>query len=144
MGKRLIRTSSKSALKEKKFTLETSKFAFGGILMKKIEAIIRPGKLDNVKDALSNNGVNGLTVTQVIGCGKQRGHTQVYRGVEYTTHLIPKVKIEIVVKDGDVDSVIQLIVKEARTGEIGDGKIFVSSIENAYTIRTGNVGENAL
>jgi nitrogen regulatory protein P-II 1 len=112
--------------------------------MKKIEAIIRPGKLDNVKDALSNHGVNGLTVTQVIGCGKQKGHTQVYRGVEYTIHLIPKVKIEIVVKDGDVDSVIQLIVKEARTGEIGDGKIFVSSIENAYTIRTGNVGENAL
>ncbi|WP_407306549.1 P-II family nitrogen regulator [Desulfosporosinus sp. SB140] len=112
--------------------------------MKKIEAIIRPGKLDSVKDALSTHGVNGLTVTQVIGCGKQKGHTQVYRGVEYTIHLIPKVKIEIVVKDGDVDSVIQLIVQEARTGEIGDGKIFVSPVENAYTIRTGNVGENAL
>ena len=112
--------------------------------MKKIEAIIRPGKLDSVKDALSTHGVNGLTVTQVIGCGKQKGHTQVYRGVEYTTYLIPKVKIEIVVKDGDVDSVIQLIVKEARTGEIGDGKIFVTPVENVYTIRTGNVGENAL
>ncbi|AFM43303.1 nitrogen regulatory protein PII [Desulfosporosinus acidiphilus SJ4] len=112
--------------------------------MKKIEAIIRPGKLDIVKDALSHHGVNGLTVTQVIGCGKQKGHTEVYRGVEYTIHLIPKVKIEIVVKDGDVDSVIQTIVKEARTGEIGDGKIFVTSVENAYTIRTGNVGENAL
>ncbi|MDQ7095590.1 P-II family nitrogen regulator [Desulfosporosinus sp. PR] len=112
--------------------------------MKKIEAIIRPGKLDSVKDALNTHGVNGLTVTQVIGCGKQKGHTQVYRGVEYTVHLIPKVKIEIVLKDGDVDAVIQLIAKEARTGEIGDGKIFVSSVENAYTIRTGNVGENAL
>lgn len=112
--------------------------------MKKIEAIIRPGKLDSVKDALSTHGVNGLTVTQVIGCGKQKGHTQVYRGVEYTIHLIPKVKIEIVVKDGDVDSVIQLIVKEARTGEIGDGKIFVTPVENVYTIRTGNVGESAL
>ncbi|KLU66923.1 nitrogen regulatory protein P-II [Desulfosporosinus acididurans] len=112
--------------------------------MKKIEAIIRPGKLDVVKDALSNHGVNGLTVTQVIGCGKQKGHTQVYRGVEYNIHLIPKVKIEIVVKDQDVDAVIQTIVQEARTGEIGDGKIFVTSVENAFTIRTGNVGENAL
>ncbi|WP_088229029.1 P-II family nitrogen regulator [Desulfosporosinus sp. FKB] len=112
--------------------------------MKKIEAIIRPGKLDAVKDVLSNHGVNGLTVTQVIGCGKQKGHTQVYRGVEYNIHLIPKVKIEIVVKDGDVDAVIQAIVQEARTGEIGDGKIFVTSVENAFTIRTGNVGENAL
>ncbi|MGC7871912.1 P-II family nitrogen regulator [Desulfosporosinus sp. SYSU MS00001] len=112
--------------------------------MKKIEAIIRPGKLDAVKDALSNHGVNGLTVTQVIGCGKQKGHTQVYRGVEYNIHLIPKVKIEIVVKDGDVEAVIQAIVQEARTGEIGDGKIFVTSVENALTIRTGNVGENAL
>lgn len=112
--------------------------------MKKIEAIIRPGKLDAVKDALSGMGVNGLTVTQVIGCGKQKGHTQVYRGAEYTVHLIPKVKIEIVVKDADVDNVMQLIVKEARTGEIGDGKIFVTGIENAMTIRTGAVGEGAL
>ncbi|KGK85033.1 nitrogen regulatory protein PII [Desulfosporosinus sp. HMP52] len=112
--------------------------------MKKIEAIIRPGKLDNVKDALGSNGVNGLTVTQVIGCGKQKGNTQVYRGVEYTIHLIPKVKIEVVVPDMDVDKVIEIITKIARTGEIGDGKIFVSSIENVYTIRTGASGENAL
>lgn len=112
--------------------------------MKKIEAIIRPGKLDNVKDALGNHGVNGLTVTQVIGCGKQKGNTQIYRGVEYTIHLIPKVKIEIVVLDQFVEEVIQIIKKEARTGEIGDGKIFVSSIENAYTIRTGDSGEKAL
>lgn len=112
--------------------------------MKKIEAIIRPGKLDSVKDALSLNGVNGLTVTQVIGCGKQKGNTQVYRGVEYSVHLIPKVKIEIVIKDENVDEVIQVITKEARTGEIGDGKIFVSNIEEVYTIRTGSNGIDAL
>lgn len=112
--------------------------------MKKIEAIIRPGKLDSVKDALSNHGVNGLTVTQVIGCGKQKGNTQIYRGVEYTVHLIPKVKIEIVVMDKYVEDVIQVITKEARTGEIGDGKIFVSAVENAFTIRTGATGEQAL
>jgi len=112
--------------------------------MKKIEAIIRPGKLDSVKDALGTHGVNGLTVTQVIGCGKQKGHKQVYRGVEYTVHLIPKVKIEIVVMDQFVEEVIQVITKIARTGEIGDGKIFISAIENAYTIRTGAIGEDAL
>ena len=112
--------------------------------MKKIEAIIRPGKLDSVKDALSNHGVNGLTVTQVIGCGKQKGNTQIYRGVEYTVHLIPKVKIEIVVMDKFVEEIIQIITTEARTGEIGDGKIFVSAVENAFTIRTGATGEQAL
>jgi nitrogen regulatory protein PII len=112
--------------------------------MKKIEAIIRPGKLDSVKDALSNHGVNGLTVTQVIGCGKQKGNTQIYRGVEYTVHLIPKVKIEVVVMDQYVEEIIQVITKEARTGEIGDGKIFVSNVENAITIRTGATGEQAL
>jgi len=112
--------------------------------MKKIEAIIRPGKLDNVKDALGSHGVNGLTVTQVIGCGKQKGNTQVYRGVEYTIHLIPKVKIEVVVIDSDVDKVIEVITQVARTGEIGDGKIFVSSVDNVYTIRTGASGEKAL
>lgn len=112
--------------------------------MKKIEAIIRPGKLDNVKDALGTYGVNGLTVTQVIGCGKQKGNTQVYRGVEYTIHLIPKVKIEVVVNDKDADKVIDVITQVARTGEIGDGKVFVSAVENVYTIRTGDSGEKAL
>ncbi len=112
--------------------------------MKKIEAIIRPGKLDSVKDALSNHGVNGLTVTQVIGCGKQKGNTQIYRGVEYTVHLIPKVKIEVIVMDKFVEEIIQIITTEARTGEIGDGKIFVSAVENAFTIRTGATGEQAL
>ena len=112
--------------------------------MKKIEAIIRPGKLDSVKDVLGTYGVTGLTVTQVIGCGKQKGHTQIYRGMEFTVHLIPKVKIEIVVRDEFVKDIVQTIIKEARTGEIGDGKIFVSDIENVYTIRTGDTGEQAL
>ena len=112
--------------------------------MKKIEAIIRPGKLDNVKDALAKYGVNGLTVTQVIGCGKQKGNTQIYRGVEFVIHLIPKVKIEIVVLEEHLEAILQIIKKEARTGEIGDGKIFVSAVENAYTIRTGDNGEKAL
>ena len=112
--------------------------------MKKIEAIIRPGKLDDVKDALGGFGVNGLTVTQVIGCGHQKGHTQVYRGVEYTIHLLPKVKIEVVVPDKHAAEVVQLISDAARTGEIGDGKIFITPVENAVKIRTGETGELAL
>lgn len=112
--------------------------------MKKIEAIIRPGKLDSVKDALDKSGVNGLTVSQVIGCGNQKGHTQVYRGVEYSVYLLPKVKIEVVVSDKNLEKVIQIISEAARTGEIGDGKIFVTPVENAIKIRTGEVGEIAL
>lgn len=112
--------------------------------MKKIEAIIRPGKLDGVKDALGECGVNGLTVSQVIGCGNQKGHTQVYRGVEYSVYLLPKVKIEVVVPDQHIEEVIKIISDAARTGEIGDGKIFVSAVENAFKIRTGEVGEKAL
>lgn len=112
--------------------------------MKKIEAIIRPGKLDSVKDALDQCGVNGLTVSQVIGAGNQKGHTQVYRGVEYSTYLLPKVKIEVVVSDKNCDEVIKVLTKAARTGEIGDGKIFITPIENAIKIRTGESGEKAL
>lgn len=112
--------------------------------MKKIEAIIRPGKLDSVKDALNKCGVNGLTVGQVIGCGNQKGHTEVYRGVEYSIYLLPKVKIEVVVPDKHCEEIIKVIAEAARTGEIGDGKIFVTSVENALKIRTGEVGENAL
>ncbi len=112
--------------------------------MKKIEAIIRPGKLDEVKDALGKSGINGLTVSQVIGCGNQKGHTQVYRGVEYDIYLLPKVKIELVVADHKLDSVIGIITEVGRTGEIGDGKIFVSPVENAIRIRTGEIGEDAL
>ncbi|MDA8442205.1 MAG: P-II family nitrogen regulator [Peptococcaceae bacterium] len=112
--------------------------------MKKIEAIIRPGKLDDVKNALCKYGVTGLTVTQVIGCGHQKGHTEVYRGVEYTIYLLPKVKIEIVVNDEHAESAIQVISDAARTGEIGDGKIFVSNVENAIRIRTDERGDHAL
>lgn len=112
--------------------------------MKKIEAIIRPGKLDSVKEALDKYGVNGLTVSQVIGCGNQKGHTQVYRGVEYSIYLLPKVKIEVVIPDKNMDDVIKIITDAARTGEIGDGKIFITSVENAVKIRTGEVGEAAL
>ncbi|HEX3016220.1 MAG TPA: P-II family nitrogen regulator [Desulfobacteria bacterium] len=112
--------------------------------MKKIEAVIRPGKLDEVKDALGKLGVDGLTVTQVIGCGHQKGHTQVYRGMEYVIHLLPKVKIEAVIHDGRVDEVVKVISKAAATGEIGDGKIFISSVENAVRIRTGESGDSAL
>lgn len=112
--------------------------------MKKIEAIIRPGKLDSVKDALDRCGVNGLTVSQVIGCGNQKGHTQVYRGVEYSVNLLPKVKVEAVVPDKHIDEVIRIISEAARTGEIGDGKIFVTPVENAVKIRTGEFGEKAL
>lgn len=112
--------------------------------MKKIEAIIRPGKLDGVKDALGKFGVTGITVTQVIGFGNQKGNTQVYRGVEYAVHLIPKIKIELVVPDNIVEQLIEIICEQGRTGEIGDGKIFVSTVDTAVRIRTGQKGEEAL
>lgn len=112
--------------------------------MKKIEAIVRPHKLDEVKEALNSMGVHGMTVTQVFGCGKQRGLTRVYRGQEYSINLLPKVKVEIVIKDGLVDDVIKAISNVSRTGEIGDGKIFVSTIDDAIRIRTGERGNEAL
>ena len=112
--------------------------------MKKIEAIIRPGKLDEVKNILGDLGINGITVSHVIGCGKQKGHLEGYRGVELTVTLLPKVKIEMVVKDDQVDNVLQAIQSVCRSGKIGDGKIFVSSIENAVRIRTGEMGEDVL
>ncbi|MHB8126695.1 MAG: P-II family nitrogen regulator [Desulfitobacteriaceae bacterium] len=112
--------------------------------MKKIEAIIRPGKLDEVKNSLADLGVNGITVSHVIGCGKQKGHLEVYRGVELTITLLPKVKIEMVVKDGQVETVLNAIQSVCRSGKIGDGKIFVYPIENAVRIRTGETGEEVL
>lgn len=112
--------------------------------MKKIEASIRPGKLDEVKDALNRAGINGLTVMQVIGHGKQKGHTQVYRGQEYTVYLLPKIKIEVVVRDELVEVVTKIISEAARTGQIGDGKIFISPVEDVIRIRTGERGETAL
>jgi len=112
--------------------------------MKKIEAIIRPSKLDDVKDALDKYGIRGMTVTQVIGCGLQKGHTQIYRGTEYSINLLSKVKIEVVVKDKIVEDVVNLIATTARSGEIGDGKIFIYPVENAVRIRTGEAGEEVV
>lgn len=112
--------------------------------MKKIETIIRPHKLDEVKEALGSNGIHGMTVTQVFGCGLQRGRVGVYRGQEYSINLLPKVKVEIVVKDHLVEEVVKIICEVSRTGEIGDGKIFISSIEDAIRIRTGEKGNAAL
>ncbi len=112
--------------------------------MKKIEAVIKPFKLDEVREALSEVGVSGLTVTEVKGFGRQKGHTELYRGAEYVVDFLPKVKVEVVVPDDQVEAVIDAIVKAARTGKIGDGKIFVSPVEQVVRIRTGELNEAAL
>ena len=112
--------------------------------MKKIEAVIKPFKLDDVKDALHDVGVSGITVTEVKGFGRQKGHTELYRGAEYVIDLLPKVKIEVVVEDVIVENVIEAITQAARTGRIGDGKIFVLPIEEAVRIRTGDRGADAI
>jgi nitrogen regulatory protein PII len=112
--------------------------------MKKIEAIIKPFKLEEVKEALAEVGVQGMTVTEVKGFGRQKGHTEIYRGSEYTVDFLPKVKIEIVVDDAQADSVAAVIVKSANTGKIGDGKVFISTIEQAIRIRTGETGTSAV
>ncbi len=112
--------------------------------MKKIEAVIKPFKLDEVKKALTQAGVQGLTVTEVRGFGRQKGHKEQYRGTEYTIDFVPKVKIEVAVADANVKPVIDAILKAAKTGEIGDGKIFVTNVEQAVRIRTGETGEAAI
>lgn len=112
--------------------------------MKKIEAVVKPFKLDEVKEALQEIGVQGLTVIEAKGFGRQRGHTELYRGAEYVVDFLPKVKIEVVVPDSLVDEAIASIVSSARTGKIGDGKIFVSTVEQAVRIRTGEEGRDAL
>ncbi len=112
--------------------------------MKKIEAVIKPFKLDEVREALSEVGVSGLTVTEVKGFGRQKGHTELYRGAEYVVDFLPKVKIEIVVPDNSVESAIESIVKAAHTGKIGDGKIFVTEVERVIRIRTGALDEAAV
>jgi len=112
--------------------------------MKKIEAIVKPFKLDEVREALSEVGVTGLTVTEVKGFGRQKGHTELYRGAEYVVDFLPKVKIEVVVPDGQVEQAIEAIVKSARTGKIGDGKIFVTAVEHVLRIRTGETNESAI
>lgn len=112
--------------------------------MTKIECILRPGKLENVKEAVNKFGIHGITVSQVIGCGLQKGRTEVYRGAEYSINLLPKVKIEMVVPDKDVDEIVKIVTESARTGEIGDGKIFTYKIDNVVRIRTGETGEAAI
>jgi nitrogen regulatory protein P-II 1 len=112
--------------------------------MKQITAIVKPFKLEEVREALAEVGVTGLTVTEVKGFGRQKGHTELYRGAEYVVDFLPKVKVEVVVKDGDADRCIEAIVKAAKTGKIGDGKIFVTAIENVVRIRTGEVNEDAV
>jgi len=112
--------------------------------MKKIEAIIKPFKLDDVKDALNAIGISGMTVTEVKGFGRQKGHVELYRGAEYDISFVPKVKIEIVVADAVADKVVQTIQEKAKSGKIGDGKIFVSKVEEVIRIRTGEKGEAAI
>ena len=112
--------------------------------MKKIEAIIKPFKLDEVREALSELGVSGLTVTEVKGFGRQKGHTELYRGAEYVVDFLPKIKLEVVVTSAMLDTVIEAIVKTARTGKIGDGKIFVSQVERVIRIRTGETDDAAI
>lgn len=112
--------------------------------MNKIEAIIRPFQLDTVKEALNEIGIKGMTITEVKGFGRQKGHTEIYRGAEYAIDFIPKVKIELVVDSPRVDEVIETIQKAAHTGKIGDGKIFVRSVEEAIRVRTGERGKDAL
>ena len=123
-------------------------FAYSGDeevnFMKKIEAIIKPFKLDDVKNALSQAGITGMTVSEVKGFGRQKGHTELYRGAEYVVDFLPKTKIEVVVSDGMVDNIVSVLTDSARTGKLGDGKIFITSVIESVRIRTGERGEDAL
>jgi len=112
--------------------------------MKKIEAIIKPFKLEEVKDALAEVGIEGMTLTEVKGFGRQKGHTEIYRGSEYTVDFLPKIKLEIVLADGRTESAVAAIVKAAKTGKIGDGKVFVTNVEESIRIRTEEKGDKAL
>ena len=112
--------------------------------MKKVEAIIKPFKLDEVKDALNSIGIHGMTITEVKGFGRQKGHVEVYRGTEYEVNFIPKIKMEVVVADAIIDKVVSTIIEKAKTGNIGDGKLFIYSLEDVIRIRTGEKGESAI
>ncbi len=112
--------------------------------MKKIEAIIKPFKLEDVKDALTEAGITGMTVSDVKGYGRQQGHSELYRGAEYVVDFLPKIKLELIIEDESVDSIIQVITEAAKTGKIGDGKIFVSPIQRVVRIRTGEENEDAI
>jgi len=117
---------------------------YGGRCMKKIEAVIKPFKLDDVRDGLTELGINGMTITEVKGFGRQKGHTELYKGAEYVVDFVPKIKIEVVVADNLEKEVVGLIERHARTGKIGDGKIFVLDVKDALRIRTGERGEAAI
>ncbi len=123
--------------------LETTK-TWGNEHMKKVEAIIKPFKLEEVKDALSDVGIEGMTVSEVKGFGRQKGHTEIYRGSEYTVDFLPKIKLELVLADSRVDAAVAAIVKAAKTGKIGDGKVFISPVDEAIRIRTEEKGEQAV
>ena len=125
-------------------TLYNAPIPGGRFAMKKIEAIVKPFKLDEVREALSEVGVTGLTVTEVKGFGRQKGHTELYRGAEYVVDFLPKIKVEVAVDDDQVDRVVEAISQSARTGKIGDGKIFVSNLEQVIRIRTGELDHDAL
>jgi nitrogen regulatory protein P-II 1 len=116
----------------------------GKYFMKKLEAIVKPFKLDEVKDRLNEIGIQGITVTEVKGFGRQKGHTELYRGAEYIVDFLPKVKIEVVINDSRLEDVVNTIIKAAQTGRIGDGKIFVTNIEETVRVRTGERGEEAI
>lgn len=112
--------------------------------MKKIEAVVRHFKLEDIKNALTEIGIHGMTVTEVRGFGRQKGHTEMYRGTEYTVDFVPKVKLEVICSDANLETVVDTILKAAQTGQIGDGKIFVAELQNSIRIRTGETGEDAL
>ena len=112
--------------------------------MKKVEAVVRHFKLEDIKNALTEKGVHGMTISEVRGFGRQKGHTEMYRGTEYTVDFVPKVKLEVVVADANLQSVIDTILRTAQTGQIGDGKIFVTDLSNVIRIRTGETGESAV
>ena len=112
--------------------------------MKKVEAIVRHFKLEDVKNALTDQGIHGMTVSEVRGFGRQKGHTEMYRGTEYTVDFVPKVKIEVVCSDANLQNVLDTVLQAAQTGQIGDGKIFVADLQNSIRIRTGETGEEAL
>jgi nitrogen regulatory protein PII len=138
-GNQIAKTS-----RMQKVVRQTQRKRIEKLNMKKIEAIIKPFKLEEVKDALSEVGIEGMTVSEVKGFGRQKGHTEIYRGSEYTVDFLPKIKLELVVADNQTESAINAIVRSAKTGKIGDGKVFVSGIEQAVRIRTDEKGESAI
>jgi nitrogen regulatory protein P-II 1 len=137
-------TVAKRARARDSFSVETSRRTASLAVMKKLEAIIKPFKLEEVKEALAELGIEGMTVTEVKGFGRQKGHTEIYRGSEYTVDFLPKVKVEVVLPAEMVDKAVSVVVAAAKTGKIGDGKVFVLPVEHAVRIRTEEIGEKAV